>query len=81
MVGSRRAALARSPAEVRSRRSTSSDSTSSKNSAWLKVFCRAKASRSGRVSRLRPSFKRRSSDRSSVETFGAAVEAISAHLP
>ena len=65
MAGSRWAARARAPAESASRRLTSSQSSCSKNSAWLRPWVRASARRSGRVSSSRPSLSRRMSALSS----------------
>ena len=59
--------------EVVSRRVTSSASTSSKNSAWARSLVLARARRSGRVSRQRPSLTRRSRALSSGVTAGAGV--------
>jgi len=70
MVGSRRAALA-AAAEVRSRRSTRRQHELQELGVAQGVLP-GQGEPLGQVSRLRPSFKRRSSDRSSVETFGAA---------
>ena len=73
MSGSSPALRARRAAEVVSRLVTSSDSTSSKNSAWPMFLDLARARRSGRVSRQRPSFTWRSTPLSSAETVGTGV--------
>src|SRR2546421_87991 len=65
--------LARKAADVVSRRVTSSDSTSSRNSAWPIWRARARASRSGRVSRQRPSLTARSTVLSSLLTVGTGA--------
>ena len=73
MSGSRPAALARSDAEVVSRLVTSSDRTSSKKSAWAMSALLARANRSGKVSRQRPSFTWRSTALSSAVMTGAGA--------
>src|SRR5215472_2546618 len=71
MAGSRRAVRARRSPLMRSRRATSSASSSSRKS-WYGSFCwRASWSRSGRVSRMGESLRRRSTWRSSAEMTSA----------
>ena len=79
MSGSRPAARARRAAEEVSRRVTSSASTSSRNSAWPMLRALARARRSGRVSRQRPSFTARSTVLSSGEMTGGG--ALTTTLP
>ena len=73
MSGSSPAVLARKAAEVVSRRVTSSERTSSRNSAWPISRARARARRSGRVSRQRPSLTARSTVLSSLLITGAGA--------
>ena len=73
MSGSRPAVRARRAADEVSRRVTSSASTSSKNSACPMSRALARARRSGRVSRQRPSLTARSTVLSSGEMTGGGA--------
>ena len=75
MSGSSPALRARSAAEVVSRLVTSSDSTNPRNSAWPMFLDLARARRSGRVSRHRPSFDLAQHALELVETVGTGRHA------